>query len=418
MPARGLGKSRVGKMRAKKKRRSSSNHQINTNQPSTSTGGFTNNTYDQLDPDEDISDDDASVYSAFSNISKRHKPNKAKITNTIKPPPINIVGLDIKNVKHILGNIKTFENDFITQLSPQGIKVFPTSLDAYRALKFHLQTSKIKFFTHALREDQTTKFVLHGMYSMPEDELMSHLKDVEISPIKIKRMIVKNVKYSDHCVYLIYFRKTEKIKIAILREAKIINYIRVRWEYYSNRRKGPIQCSRCMDYGHGGNNCYLTPKCIRCGQLHTSIECPLLIDPTTNDRLTRIPDTKLKCALCGQNHAANYSNCEKRLEFIKRQQNYRNRTQQRSAQAKPQHKFQPAPQLDNFNLPSMANDNPRTAWSSTSSNQTPQNPTNANLFSPAELMQIFKELMTAMAQAKSKIDQISALGEIVIKYSS
>jgi hypothetical protein len=124
----------------------------------------------------------------------------------------------------------------------------------------------------------------------------------------------------------------------------------------------------------------------------------------------------LKCALCGQNHAANYSKCEKRIEFIERQQNYRNRTQRRNTNP-PQ--FRPAPQLASFNFPAInGNNNNNAAWSN-SSNRTLQDPTttNAQLFSPSELMEIFKEMMTAMSQAKSKLDQITALGQIVIKYS-
>lgn len=419
MPSRGRGKSRVGKKRVGAKLRPLLFQQMNVKRPTTSTGGFTSNAFDQLDPDEDLSDDDASIYTAFSHISKRQKQNTTKIpTNTIKPPPINIVGLDIKNVKRILGSIKTFENDFNTQLSPQGIKVFPASIDAYKALKFHLQTSNNKFFTHALREDQTTKFVLHGMYSMPEDELMNHLKEIKISPIKIKRMIVKNVKYSDHCVYLIYFKKTDKVKISHLRENNVINYIKVRWDFYSNRRKGPIQCSKCMQYGHGGHNCFLEPKCIRCSQNHVSSECTLLNDIATGTRLTRIADVLLKCALCGQNHAANFSKCEKRLEFIQRQQLYQNRTQRRPAQRTNQ--FQVARQLKDFNFPPININANGPAWASPpppNSNPNRLKNSSNDLFSADELMQIFQELMTAINHATTKVEQITALGKIVIKYS-
>ena len=420
MPSRGRGKPRVGKKRAGEKLRPLLLQQNNANHPSTSTGGFTSNKFVQLNPDEDLSDDDASIYSALSHPNKRQKQNTTKIhTNTIKPPPVNIVGLDIKNVKHILGSIKTFENDFTTQLSPQGIKVFPSSIDAFRALKFHLQTSKIKFFTHDLREDQTTKFVLHGMYSMPEDELTNHLKAMEISPIKIKRMIVKNSKYSDHCVYLIYFKKTDKVKISQLRENNVINYVKVRWDYYSNRRKGPIQCSKCMQYGHGGNNCFLEPKCIRCSQQHVSSECTLLNDIVTGTRLTRIPDVLLKCALCGQNHAANFSKCEKRIEFIQRQQLYQNRTQRRPVQRQSQ--FQVARQLTDFNFPPINSNVNGPAWKSPPlQNTNPNRMTNSSndLFSTDELMQIFQELMSAINQATTKVEQITALGKIVIKYSN
>jgi hypothetical protein len=123
----------------------------------------------------------------------------------------------------------------------------------------------------------------------------------------------------------------------------------------------------------------------------------------------------LKCALCGQNHSANFSQCAKRLEFVERQQRYRNNTQRRERPARPvQQAFVAAPQLENFVLPSL---NPRTR-----ANRIPQNVNQAtidnDLFTPNQLMVIFKELMAAISRATTKSEQISALGEIAIKYCS
>jgi hypothetical protein len=249
---------------------------------------------------------------------------------------------------------------------------------------------------------------------------MNHLKELKLNPLSLKKMTIKDKKYSDHCVYLVYFKNMDKMSIAKLRqEASIINYVKVRWDFYNKKRKGPIQCSKCMQYGHGGKNCYLKPKCIRCGESHSSIECPLLIDPATNARLTRIPDEKLKCALCGQQHAANYSRCEKRLEFMRRQEVYRNRIQRRPTN-RVSH-FHDAMQLKNFNFPPI-NNATGSAWSNpppiTTSDHTIQNESSTDLFSTDELLKIFQELMTSLGKATSKIQQITILGQIAIKYAS
>lgn len=377
------------------------------------TNGISNN-FAMLSDDNSDDDDDGSL-SAYSMMSKKPKQNKnLSNTNTIKPPPINVVGLTHAQVKCITDSIKSFDNDFTTKFTPTGIKISACNDEAYQKLKLHLITAKHQFFSFTTRDEQTSKFVLHGMYEMPENELIDLLKELKITPLSIKRMIIKNKKYHDHCSYVVYFRKTDKIKLSRLREIKVINNICVSWDFYQNRRRGPTQCSKCMQYGHGGRNCHLNPKCIRCGECHNSIECPYLTDPTTNSRREKIPNELIKCALCGQNHTANFSKCEVRTAFIKKQEVFRNRLKHHNKQRF--NHFQPAPQLENFNFPSLTAQTNVPAWSNSSTNSTVIPPNN-NLFSTSELMEIFNELMNALGKATSKTQQIAALGEVVIKYA-
>lgn len=258
-----------------------------------------------------------------------------------------------------------------------------------------------------------SKYVLHGYVDVPEATLLSQLNELQLEPLKVKKLTIKQKRYTDHCVFLIYFKKEDKIKISSLREVTAIEHVRVRWEYYSNRHRGPIQCSNCLLFGHGGNSCHLKPRCIRCGSQHKSMECPLLIDNKTMTTRTKIPEKELKCANCGQRHTANYSKCETRQQFIERRNRYRQNTQHKAPAT--QNIFQPAPQLDNFNFPRIRpqkiQQNPQ------HSNQLIQN-SPGDLFGPAELMEIFKEMMEKMQAASSKLQQISVLGEIVIKYAS
>lgn len=412
--------------------------------PQNTSASFFNTTngFASLNPDVNLSENDneSTISSQLSVSSKRRKlahnsptnPQKASAADKIhtpKPPPIFIQNCTASDASLFLADIKKNEGDFQIRFVPNGVQVFPANNEAHKALKDKLKLNGKKFFTHLLREEQTTKIVLHGLYAMPVTELMEHLNLVGIKPSVIKIMNIHQKRYSDHCVYLLYFLKSEKIKISVLREIPAINYVRVRWEYYSNKRQGPIQCSRCMQYGHGVSSCFLDPTCIRCGANHPSKECPHLTDPLTNEVRTRIPDDLLKCGLCGQNHSANFSQCEKRVAFIARQQNYRARNQRRprERQAPPQQqhlmqrRFTPAQQLENFNFPGINESNVQNgvAWGNGNlPNLTSQpHPQSTNgCFNPSELLAIFKELMTTLRQATTPESQIYALGEIVIKY--
>jgi hypothetical protein len=357
------------------------------------------NQFMDLDSDVDLSS------------SEEQQPLREKSKSPPKPPPLTIQGLDYHRVNKLLN--ERFKNGYTLKLTASGVQVFPINNAVFSEMKHLLNFQKIKFFTHALREEQMAKFVLHGYINVPETTLLSQLKGLKLEPAKVKTMSVKQKKHADHAVYLIYFNKSSNVKISQLREIKAIESVIVKWEYYTNRRSGPIQCSNCMSFGHGGQNCFLLPRCIRCSQNHKSIDCPKLFNERKMQTRTRIPDNELKCVNCGQNHAANYSKCEKRLEFIERQNQHRAKVQNHPQKSQ---QFMPAPQLNDFHFPRLS---PQEATGPSVNVNRPQVTaalSNRDLFTPTELMAIFKEMMFQMQSAKSKLDQINVLSNIVLKY--
>jgi hypothetical protein len=370
---------------------------IKHSKPSSSSKSSQRNQFMELDSDVDLSSDEQQQHP----VREKSPP---------KPPPITIQGLEYRRCLDLL---KNFDKCYTLKLTSSGVQVFPINDIAFQQMIIVFKNKDIKFFTHALREEQLLKFVLHGYVNVEERTLMTQLKEVKLEPERVKKMSVKQKKHSDHSVYLVYFKKSTNVKISQLREIKAIENVIVKWEYYSNRRSGPTQCSNCMSFGHGGLNCFLLPRCIRCSLAHKSIECPKLFNERKMQTRTRIPDNELKCVNCGQNHAANYSKCEKRLEFIERQMKHRAKVQNHSQKSQ---QFMPAPQLDDFQFPRLS---PQGATGPSVYANRPQvtaAQSNRDLFTPTELMAIFKEMIFKMQSAKSKIDQINVLSDIVLKY--
>lgn len=414
------------------------------------------------DSDDDMQSDVSLAFSNThtnksnnNNTAKKTKKRKLTVDNangnnsksSSKPPPIFLKGISRAEVDKILSSLDAERNKFISKNLPDGIKVFAADTASHLKLREKLIAMQAKFQTHLLREEQTTKVVLHGLHEMELKELKNELSRERIFPADIKKLTIRKKMYDDHCVYLLYFKKTDKIRVADLRKTTAICYTRVRWEYYSIKRKAgenegkaPIQCSNCMQFGHGGRNCFLDPVCIRCGESHKSIDCPLLsiINPETKavERLTRIDDAKLKCGLCGQNHAANFSKCEKRKEFIDRRNKFNTKMQKKS-KSSTQVGFKAAPELAQFNFPQI-NRSKRNgdAWtnfleepysiqqnahSSRQNQGSQQNRQQASandddLFDANELLSIFRELMSTLKTAKTRDEQIFALGQLVIKH--
>jgi hypothetical protein len=190
------------------------------------------NQYEQLNDDEDLSETDSmmeiisqsSKKLKFSN-SKNDKPAQPRAAP--KPPPFNIKGKSFAEVQQILAATNIPREKFQTKLTPQGIRVFAENDEVYQQINAKLKATETKFFTHQLRNEQTTKFVLHGLYKMTENELQEKLVEAKINPSQVKILTVRQQKYSDHCVYLLHFPKTSKMKISTLRETKAIEILQI-----------------------------------------------------------------------------------------------------------------------------------------------------------------------------------------------
>lgn len=406
--------------------------------PQTSTSAVLNveteNTYGLLtDKDEFIDPNEIrkksrkrslSPITDATHLDKKSKNESLNPTNKLRPPPLTIPALTRLKANDFLSNVVD-GNKFIIRLSNDGTKLFAPSIEAFNDAKSNLAAAGIKFYTHALRDEQTSKFVLNGFFKAEENEIIKFLNEVGVKPVKVKNIAIKNKRYDDHAVYVVHFLKRDKIKLSSLREtARIVNCIKVSWDYFKSRRNGPIQCTNCMKFGHGSALCFLNPICVRCGESHSSKNCPLIAGMSNITSVPRIPEEKLMCGNCGQNHPANYTKCEYRLEYIDRQIKLREKVQRKNNTNRPlisqpsqrQINFAPAAQLENAYFPSINAENVANgracAWSQSQSHQQQQH----ELFSPPQLMTIMKDMIEMLRPCKTKEQQIFTLWEIVTKY--
>jgi hypothetical protein len=61
-----------------------------------------------------------------------------------------------------------------------------------------------------------------------------------------------------------------------------------------HKRQNIVQCQRCQAYGHSKTYCTKPYQCVKCGGQHDSKDC------------TKPRHQPAKCALCGEDHPANY----------------------------------------------------------------------------------------------------------------
>lgn len=364
---------------------------------------------------ESLTDESVEFHIANEAIKRKNAKNSVKVS---KPPPLTVFNIPISQLKtdlEFLG-IKGHE----IKLTKYGTKIYTSTNDHFKLVKNNLILKKNEFYTHNLKEQQTNKFVIHGLHDMEIADISNELILNKINPCDIKKLNIRKPQRDMQTLYLVYFKKDQLTKIADLRNIRTLSQIRIRWEYYRHKQHGPMQCNNCMNFGHGALNCHLKPKCVRCGERHSSKLCPLISDKSQNN--PRIPDISLKCANCDGNHSAKFIHCPKRSEYSKALENIRKHKKTTTTTKQ----FKNAPELANANFPSINNNTAR-PWSKTPNSSTfytQQNhsrtfgnkSTENDLFTTSELMIIVKEILTNLSNCHTKADQFQAIAEIACKH--
>lgn len=354
--------------------------------------------------------------------------NKSQGNNKRKMPPFTIINSNINNLKENMNEAYNIDMRNITiKLTTYGIKVYTCSDSDYSAMRKLLVDKKYEFFTHTLDENRKVKVCLYGLWRMNTDELKVELRHAGVIPSEIKILESQNKRYADHCIYLLHFWKRDNIKITDLRRIKAVANCIVKWDYYSPRTRGPTQCSKCQEFGHGSENCYMKPKCVRCGEQHDSKQCkylPKIKDSSGNespDLSKQIPLNNVRCANCKKNgHTANFKGCEARKKYVEIQNKVR------SNNFVKQNPSRPPPVTTSQQFPYLPQQRPISHSPNTNQQQNVnmwENPPHLHmntcddkLFSYAEMMQIMNEMMHKLAACRTKQQQLSAIGEITFKY--
>lgn len=328
--------------------------------------------------------------------------------NPGRVPQITIFNISIKELSSKVAlSLPNLSQSIRYRLTQFGIKAYAHTIDDFKKLRSYLMDHKINFFSHPLREERTRKFTLHGLHDMNTDDVKDLLYESDIAPINVAKLNIRNKRYDDHTIYLLYYPYVSNISIEKLRTVKYIDHVVVRFEEYSVNKTNVTQCANCLNFGHGAKNCFLPPRCIKCGDNHKSVACDKNLKPT--DPKSKIPKSQVKCANCQGSHTANYSKCPSRLKFLEIREVARTNRNKIS-------------KSNRTHTPNRPNISSRSAYhreqisNSNSWAKTVQRSTSNELFSPTECYQIFKTFLNEIVKCKSKIEQIDVITRLSLDF--
>ena len=209
-------------------------------------------------------------------------------------PPIFI--RTVKDYKAFCDSINdiTKGKPFLCKNSINGIKLSTSSADSYHTVIKFLQSNKVDFHTFQLKEDKAFRVVIRNLHhSTPISEIKNELTALRHTPRNITNVLQRITKQP---LPLFFIDLEPNINNRDVFNIDHLFYSKIKIEEPRANHQ-PIQCLRCQGFGHTKSYCNHAPKCVCCGDLHTSDVC---LKPAS------LP---ANCAFCSGDHSANYRGC-------------------------------------------------------------------------------------------------------------
>ena len=232
------------------------------------------------------------------------------------PQVINIIHDEIQAEPRIRKNSKSTRTT-----------IYVNKLENHEKIKILLAGADIPLHTYSLKMQKPNKLVIHGLGLFDVSDIKENL---ELQGLKVEKVV--QFKQNEEATlynpsYLVTLHKDAKIQETF--KIRAVCYMIVRWEKYRNS-KMVIQCRRCQAFGHGTQNCYAKPKCVKCLKDHITQDC---------DKLDR--NAPAQCVNCKGSHPANYFRCPaylRNLEKIPQIKSQRRNVQYQAPSKQPSYK--------------------------------------------------------------------------------
>jgi len=230
------------------------------------------------------------------------------VINIKAPPPIFIKST-INNYQAFceeISNLQAPSLEFSCKTTSNSLKLNTSNPNSYRTVIKYLKQKNVNFYTFQLHDDKPYRVVIRNLHPTTA---VDFIKEDLGNHGFLTRNITNVLHYQSKAPLPLFFVDLEPAtNNKDIFELQYICYTKIKVEVPKPKKQIP-QCMNCQDYGHTRSYCHSTPRCVRCGDHHSSTTC------------TKSKDLPAKCALCFGDHPANYRGCP----ALKNIQTHRNR---------------------------------------------------------------------------------------------
>jgi hypothetical protein len=168
--------------------------------------------------------------------------------------------------------------DFEFRSTRNGTRIITKEMADYSAIRSHLDSSKLHYFTFFPKSQKPIKAVIrHLPHNTPAEDIPDGLVDIGIDVISVKQMTTTRQSATEEPttinlpLFLITLPRTPKSQDIF--QLRSLCHIAIKVEAYK-AQTGLAQCYNCQKFGHVYANCKQPPRCLWCGGGHLHKECP------------------------------------------------------------------------------------------------------------------------------------------------
>lgn len=194
------------------------------------------------------------------------------------------------------------------KLTKDGVAVYPNTPQDHRRLTKTLADKGEEYHTFTLNEEKTLRVVIRGIPAgVPPSEVQLDLAQQGYPGAIVQRMASRQNKQEMPLV-LVQVQSDQEGILEVNRCCSLV--VRVERQ---KKQQAATQCHRCQRFGHGQSRCTAAPKCVKCGESHSTHECK------------KPKDTPARCANCAGPHPASYRGCPRYPKTKNTQTNTQNK---------------------------------------------------------------------------------------------
>ena len=295
-----------------------------------------------------------------------------------KQPPVVANG-PIGDMKILINELKKITHQFVSypNILKQQVTFITYSKDDRLQFMRYLQNNGFTCHTYTSKDDRKNTYVIKGLgLGWTEEEVLADLQAAGVEVIKLNAM--------RGGVPFFIMTTPFKTQPSDLKKIKHLLHTSVRIEPFVSKKQ-ITQCKRCQRWGHVIANCLNDWNCVRCGERHSSHECP------KKDR-SIFP---AKCANCGGAHPSSSTTCAVYIEKLESA-----KTKKKEAEVK---KDQPGPTTRSKDWPKLPTKSATTHGSESVSASAP----NGNL-----------KLMDELRGELRQLDELIDLKKTIVFYKT
>ncbi|KAL4136449.1 hypothetical protein QTP88_007997 [Uroleucon formosanum] len=161
------------------------------------------------------------------------------------------------------------------------LQIFQTSNpEAYRTLVHYLRNEEAEFHTFQLKEDKPMRIVIRNLHLSTSTEMIKNELEHRLYEVRQVTQVISKIPLP---LFFVDLEPTDHSKEIFKLESILHTKIKIEEPH---KPKIISQCQNCQAYGHTKAYCGYSPRCVRCGDDHSSSACP-------NSR-----QDPMRCAFC------------------------------------------------------------------------------------------------------------------------